>query len=82
MQLVIRKDNIMQYECGFEFKCECGFEFSRPGEYRNCQAFVTYDGKSGVICPECGNAYVDGVLVNAQTAPPEDAPAEKEAKND
>jgi len=42
--------------------CECGFEFSGPGEYRNCEAFITRGGQSGVICPKCGNAYVNGEL--------------------
>jgi hypothetical protein len=40
-------------------KCECGFKFSGPGEFRNCQAFVTNGGYSGVICPTCGNKYVN-----------------------
>ena len=40
--------------------CDCGFKFSGPGEFRNCQAFVTEKGRSGVICPTCGKAYVDG----------------------
>ena len=39
-------------------KCECGFEFSGPGEFRNCAAFVTEDGQSGVVCPDCGVQYV------------------------
>ena len=39
-------------------KCECGFKFSGPGEFRNCEAFVTDKG-SGVICPDCGTSYVD-----------------------
>jgi hypothetical protein len=41
-------------------KCECGFEFAGPGEFRNCEAFITADGKSGVICPKCERTYVDG----------------------
>lgn len=40
--------------------CACGFKFSGPGEYRNCEAFVTSDGQSGIICPNCGNCYVNG----------------------
>jgi len=39
-------------------KCSCGFKFAVPGEYRNCNAFITEDGKSGVICPDCGKKYV------------------------
>lgn len=39
-------------------KCKCGFKFAGPGKLRNCEAFVTKEGKSGVICPECGNKYV------------------------
>ena len=40
--------------------CKCGFKFSEPGEFRNCGTFVTDKGQSGIICPECGTAYVDG----------------------
>ena len=40
--------------------CECGFKFAGPGEYRNCEAFVTKEGHSGVVCPECGKSYVCG----------------------
>jgi len=50
-------------------KCVCGFEFSGPGEFRNCPAFVTWDGKEGVICPTCGNAYIEGILVNQGQEP-------------
>lgn len=39
-------------------KCSCGFKFSSPGEFRNCDAFITEDGKSGVICPNCGREYI------------------------
>ena len=38
--------------------CDCGFEFSGPGEFRNCEAFFTDEGKGGVICPKCGQAYI------------------------
>lgn len=38
--------------------CECGFKFSGPGEFRNCGAFITDKGESGVICPECGKKYL------------------------
>jgi hypothetical protein len=44
-------------------KCECGFQFSGAGEFRNCGAFITQDGRSGVICPKCNNAYVNGAFV-------------------
>ena len=43
-------------------KCYCGFEFSGPGEFRNCEAFVTKQG-SGVVCPECERAYINGLSV-------------------
>lgn len=39
-------------------KCKCGFQFAGPGEFRNCDAFVTKDGHSGVVCPECGTQYI------------------------
>ena len=41
-------------------KCKCGFKFAGPGEYRNHEAFLTSDGQSGVICPDCGTSYVNG----------------------
>jgi len=42
-------------------KCyKCGFKFAGPGEFRNCEAFIDGDGRSGVICPECGTKYVNG----------------------
>ena len=44
-------------------KCDCGFQFSGPGEFRNCEAFITNDGKGGIICPDCDKKYVDGVEV-------------------
>lgn len=44
-------------------KCECGFKFSGAGEFRNCEAFITEDGQGGVICPNCGSAYVNGKKV-------------------
>ena len=47
-------------------KCKCGFKFSGPGEFRNCEAFVTEKGDSGVICPECGRAYVKGEEVKIE----------------
>ena len=39
-------------------KCNCGFRFSGPGEFRNCDAFITKEGKGGVTCPNCGRHYV------------------------
>lgn len=44
-------------------RCSCGFEFAGPGEFRNCEAFVTDKGESGVTCPACGKSYVNGVEV-------------------
>lgn len=38
--------------------CNCGFKFAGPGEFRNCNAFITADGDSGVICPDCHSEYV------------------------
>ena len=38
--------------------CKCGFKFSGPGEFRNCDAFITQDGESGFVCPDCGQAYI------------------------
>ena len=43
-------------------KCKCGFKFAGPGEFRNCNAFVTDKGESGIICPDCGTAYVNGIM--------------------
>lgn len=40
-------------------KCKCGFKFAKPGEFRSCDAFVTKDGKGGVICPKCKRKYYD-----------------------
>ncbi|UOF78273.1 lysw biosynthesis protein lysW [Caudoviricetes sp.] len=40
--------------------CHCGFRFAGPGEFRNCRAFIDGDGQSGVICPKCGKAFVNG----------------------
>lgn len=46
-------------------KCDCGFKFTGPGEFRNCEAFITEDGQGGVICPECDNYYVNGNKMEA-----------------
>jgi len=43
-----------------KMKCDCGFKFADPGEFRNCEAFITKDGKGGVVCPICGKTYVMG----------------------
>ena len=43
-----------------DMNCKCGFKFSGPGEIRDHGAFVTDKGQSGVVCPECETAYVDG----------------------
>jgi hypothetical protein len=40
-------------------KCKCGFKFSGPGEFRNCDAFITDKGESGVTCPKCQTNYVN-----------------------
>lgn len=40
--------------------CLCGFKFSGPGEFRNCAAFITESGESGVTCPKCNKSYVNG----------------------
>ena len=46
--------------------CDCGFEFSGPGEFRNCGAFITGKGTSGVVCPECGQEYIEGYPVDTK----------------
>lgn len=38
--------------------CKCGFKFAGAGEFRNCEAFITESGDSGVVCPECDVNYV------------------------
>ena len=44
---------------GNNYKCpNCGFQFAKPGNFRNSDAFITKDGKSGVICPECKKRYI------------------------
>lgn len=43
-----------------KMKCKCGFEFAGPGEFRNCEAFITDKGESGVVCPKCNATYMDG----------------------
>ena len=42
---------------GFDYKCECGFQFSKPGDFRNCDAFIDTEGNSHVICPKCKRIY-------------------------
>lgn len=44
--------------------CLCGFKFAGPGEFRNCDAFVTKEGHSGVTCPKCQKSYIKGEEVN------------------
>ena len=44
-------------------KCSCGFKFAGPGEFRNCEAFITAEGEGGITCPKCNKSYVDGVEV-------------------
>jgi len=53
-------------------KCKCGFMFSGAGEFRNCEAFITDDGQSGIICPKCGTAYVHGYEVRLKVIPKDD----------
>lgn len=47
-------------------KCKCGFKFSEPGEFRNCEAFITEQGQGGYTCPECDTSYVNGVEVKVE----------------
>lgn len=49
--------------------CKCGFKFSGPGEFRNCAAFITAKGESGVTCPQCGVSYIDGQEVAFEQKP-------------
>ncbi len=44
-------------------KCDCGFKFAGAGKFRNCEAFITSEGESGVTCPTCGKNYVNGLEV-------------------
>ena len=39
-------------------KCKCGFEFSKPGEFRNCEVFITSNNETIYVCPICGEKYV------------------------
>jgi len=39
-------------------KCKCGFKFSGPKEYRNCKVFITEEGDSVMICPDCDAHYI------------------------
>ena len=47
-------------------KCKCGFKFAKPGEFRNCEAFITKDGESGYTCPTCNTHYVNGKEVKIE----------------
>jgi len=49
--------------------CSCGFRFSGAGEFRNCEAFITQEGKGGVTCPDCGKHYVDGKEIKIESNP-------------
>ena len=49
-----------------KMKCKCGFQFAGPGEFRNCEAFVTGSGQSGVVCPKCNAHYIEGQEVSVQ----------------
>lgn len=50
-------------------KCSCGFVFSGPGQFRNCEAFITDKGDSGVTCPECQASYVNGEEIRIAREP-------------
>ena len=56
----------LQNALGGVMKCKCGFKFAGPGEFRNCDAFIDENGQSGVICPECNQAYVNGEPVKLE----------------
>jgi hypothetical protein len=49
--------------------CICGFQFSGSGEFRNCEAFLTAGGESGVICPKCGATYIGDRRVKISPSP-------------
>lgn len=51
-----------------ELKCKCGFKFAGAGEFRNCDAFITNRGESGIVCPKCGAKYIGGRLWNEPTS--------------
>ena len=36
--------------------CECGFKFAGPGEFRNCECYLS-DGGWIYICPKCKKEY-------------------------
>jgi hypothetical protein len=61
-------------------KCICGFKFSGPGEFRNCEAFITIMGQSGVVCPKCGRQYVNGLL--RITEDPQDKRGKQDKRGD
>lgn len=56
--MTLNKDKTETVDGRWLRKCSCGFKFADPGEFRNCDAFITEEGKSGVICPDCGRKYV------------------------
>ena len=51
---------------GDDMKCKCGFKFAGAGEFRNCDAFITNKGESGIICPQCHTKYVNGKEVKIE----------------
>jgi hypothetical protein len=44
--------------------CACGFKFAKAGEFRNCEAFITKRGESGIVCPKCDTKYINGEEVD------------------
>lgn len=59
------KEDRVNWRCFKEFKgdkmkCKCGFKFAGAGEFRNCEAFITDKGESGIVCPKCKKTYVNG----------------------
>ena len=47
-------------------RCKCGFKFAGAGEFRNCEAFITDKGQSGIVCPKCNKGYVNGKEVKLE----------------
>lgn len=57
----VKKNTVLQQPVKLAqlIKCEkCGFKFSNPGEFRNCEAFITKEGQSGIKRPGCGGHYL------------------------